>query len=213
MAEERRFVSRAGDKLDHALNTFDVDVAGMKCADFGCNVGGFTDCMLSRGAGSVVAIDTGRGALAWKLRQDPRVEVRERTNALHAEPPDDGVDLVTIDLAWTPQRLGVPAALRWLGHGGRIVSLIKPHYELTQDEKNLLQQGFLPHEHAPTILERVLGEMPGHGARVIDSTRSPLVGGKTARRKGVPGNLEFLALLEPLAGDSETAEKGGTNTA
>ncbi len=213
MAEERRFVSRAGDKLDHALNTFECDLHGLKCADFGCNVGGFTDCMLSRGANSVVSIDTGRGALAWKLRQDPRVEVRERTNALHADPPEDGVDLVTIDLAWTPQRLGVPAALRWLRTGGRIVSLIKPHYEWTAEEKGHLQQGFLPHEHAPIVLERVLGEMPEHGARVLATTPSPLVGGKTARRKGVPGNLEYLALLEPLSDVSESLEKGAYNPA
>ena len=197
MAEERRFVSRAGDKIDHALETFEVDVEGLRCADFGCNVGGFTDCMLSRGAASVIAIDTGRGALAWKLRQDPRVEVRERANALHADPPEGGVDLVTIDLAWTPQRLAIPAALEWLAPGGRIISLVKPHYELKSEEKDLLQQGFLPQEHAPVILERVLGDMPHLGAEVLESTTSPLVGGKTARRRGVPGNLEYLALLQP----------------
>ncbi|MFM8697247.1 MAG: SAM-dependent methyltransferase, partial [Phycisphaerales bacterium] len=78
------FVSRAGAKLAHALEAFKVDVAGLRCADFGCNVGGFTDCLLKAGAARVTAIDTGYGALAWTLRNDPRVEVRERTNALHA---------------------------------------------------------------------------------------------------------------------------------
>ena len=204
MAEERRFVSRAGDKIDHALDAFELDVSGLRCADFGCNVGGFTDCMLERGADSVIAIDTGRGALAWKLRQDPRVEVRERTNALHADPPEGGVDLVTIDLAWTPQRLAIPAALKWLAPGGRIVTLVKPHYELKTEEKGLLQQGFLPQEHAPIILEQVLKDMPSLGAEVLQSTTSPLVGGKTARRRGVPGNLEYLALLQSLQTPTET---------
>jgi 23S rRNA (cytidine1920-2'-O)/16S rRNA (cytidine1409-2'-O)-methyltransferase len=198
---ERRFASRAGLKLDHALEDFDLDVTGWRCADFGCNVGGFTDCLLQRGAASVLAVDTGRGALAWPLRQDPRVEVRERTNALHDTPPEDGVDLVVIDLAWTPQRLAVPAALRWLSPGGarRIATLVKPHYELKAEEKHLLDRGFLPQEHAPRVLECVLEDMPGLGASVLGSVRSPLVGGKSARRRGVPGNVEFVVLLEPLS--------------
>jgi 23S rRNA (cytidine1920-2'-O)/16S rRNA (cytidine1409-2'-O)-methyltransferase len=192
----QKFVSRAGAKLEHALEAFGLDVAGMRCADFGCNVGGFTDCLLQRGAARVVAIDTGYGALAWKLRQDPRVETRERTNALHAEPPAGGVDLVVVDLAWTPQRLAVPAALRWLRPGGRIVTLVKPHYELREDEKAWLDRGFLPHEHVPAVVSRVEAEMPALGARVAGSVQSPIVGGKTSRKAGVPGNVEWLVLLE-----------------
>jgi len=202
MKKDRQFVSRAGDKLLHAIEELSLDVSDLRCADFGCNVGGFTDCLLSRGATSVIAIDTGRGVLAWKLRQDERVETRERTNALHADPPEGGVDLVVIDLAWTPQRLALPAALTWLANGGRILTLIKPHYELTAEQKPLLDKGFLPHEHAHEVYQRVLQEMPTLGTRVIDSVQSPLVGGKTARRKGVPGNLEFLALLEPCLPDA-----------
>jgi 23S rRNA (cytidine1920-2'-O)/16S rRNA (cytidine1409-2'-O)-methyltransferase len=193
---EERFVSRAGAKLLHALEAFAIDVAGMRCADFGCNVGGFTDCMLQRGAAHVTAIDTGYGALAWKLRQDPRVEVRERTNALHADPPPGGVDLVVVDLAWTPQRLAVPAALRWLAPGGRIVTLVKPHYELREDEKPWLDRGFLPHERVPGVVARVEATMPSLGARVTGSAQSPLVGGKTSRKAGVPGNVEWLVALE-----------------
>src|SRR5690242_644761 len=102
-----RFVSRAGEKLDHALTTFKVDVKGWVCADFGANAGGFTDCLLSRCAAKVYAIDTGYGALEWKLRTDPRVVVMERTNAMHVELPEQ-VDLVTIDVAWTKQRLILP---------------------------------------------------------------------------------------------------------
>ena len=204
--EGRRFVGRAGLKLDHALDEFELDVAGLRCADFGCNVGGFTDCLLQRDAASVIAIDTGRGALAWKLRQDDRVEVRERTNALHDEPPSDGVDLVVVDLAWTPQRLAVPAALRWLapGGGGRIATLVKPHYELGEERKHLLDRGFLPQDLAPGVLEEVMASMPELGARVLGHVRSPLVGGKSARRKGVPGNLEFVVLLAPEPGVEES---------
>ena len=199
MSTERRFASRAGEKLDHALETLQVDVGGFRCADFGANVGGFTDCLLKRGAKHVVAIDTGRGVLLWSLRQDDRVEVHERTNALHAQPPTEKVDLVVIDLAWTPQRLAIPAALRWLGPTGKIITLIKPHYELLESEKSLLNKGFLPHEHAHIVQQRVMDAMPQYGAHVIDSTMSPLVGSKTARKRGVPGNLEFLALLEPVS--------------
>ncbi|MCH2143523.1 MAG: methyltransferase domain-containing protein [Phycisphaerales bacterium] len=192
---ERRFVSRAGDKLDHALETFELDVTGLNCADFGCNVGGFTDCLLSRGASHVTAIDTGYGVLAWKLRNDDRVTVRERTNALHAEP--EPVDLVVLDLAWTPQRLALPAARSWLKPGGRVVSLVKPHYELQGERKQLLNDGFLPPEHAEEVLEEVVNELSTLGFNTEATTRSPLVGGKSSRRKGVPGNVEFLALITP----------------
>ena len=195
MAEEA-FVSRAGAKLAHALEAFKLDATGLRCADFGCNVGGFTDCLLRRGAVRVTAIDTGYGALAWTLRNDARVEVRERTNALHAEPPAGGVDLVVVDLAWTPQRLAVPAALRWLAPGGRIVTLVKPHYELRDDEKAWLDRGFLPHERVPEVVARVEAGMPALGAAVLGSVQSPLVGGKTSRKKGVPGNIEWLMLLQ-----------------
>lgn len=115
-AEPRQFVSRAGLKLEHALREFEFDVAGLVCADFGCNVGGFTDCLLQRGARKVYAIDTGYNVLAYKLRVDERVVVMERTNALHvAKPQAAEIDLVVIDMAWTPQRHALPAAVRWLG--------------------------------------------------------------------------------------------------
>lgn len=215
------FVSRAGRKLDHALEHFRLDVTGLTCADFGCNVGGFTDCLLRRGAGRVYAIDTGYGTLAWSLRSDERVRVMERTNALHADPPDEAIDLITIDLAWTPQRHAVPAALKWLDHrpgssifsaaagSGRIVTLIKPHYELTEPEKSeLLVEGRLDPGEAERITRRVLDAMPALGAAVIDWTRSPITGGKSGRKRRKPaagpgrvgpGNIEFLALLRPAA--------------
>ncbi|MEC9156640.1 MAG: SAM-dependent methyltransferase [Planctomycetota bacterium] len=194
---ERPFVSRAGAKLDHALDAFGFEVSGLRCADFGCNVGGFTDCLLQRGARGVVAIDTGYGVLAWKLRNDDRVEVRERTNALHADPPDEPLDLVVIDLAWTPQRLALPAARGWLAGTGHVISLVKPHYELGEDRRHLLEEGFLPQELAPEVLGETLETMGELGFEVLGSTQSPLVGGKSSRKRGVPGNIEYLVLLKP----------------
>src|SRR5437016_12661481 len=116
------FVSRAGQKLDHALDAFRIDVAGLTCADLGCNVGGFADCLLQRGAAKVYAVDTGYGVLDWKLRNDPRVVVMERTNAMHVT-LSEPVDLVTVDVAWTKQRHILPAAARIMKQDGRVISL------------------------------------------------------------------------------------------
>ena len=100
--ERLPYVSRGGLKLEAALDAFQVDPTNRICADLGASTGGFTDCLLQRDAASVIAIDTGYGVLAWKLRSDDRVTVMERTNALHAPAPPEPVDLVVIDLAWTP---------------------------------------------------------------------------------------------------------------
>jgi 23S rRNA (cytidine1920-2'-O)/16S rRNA (cytidine1409-2'-O)-methyltransferase len=191
-----RFVSRAGAKLAHALDAFSISPAGWMCADFGCNVGGFTDCLLQRGAEHVHAIDTGYGALAWTLRNDPRVSVRERTNALHADPPAGGADLVVIDMAWTPLRLSVPAALRWLEArgdpgAGLVIALIKPHYEAQDAERAGMRKGALPPEAADRVIGRVLTELLSLGVEILGDARSPLTGGKT----GAGGNVEHLCAL------------------
>src|SRR3954470_8633327 len=114
------FVSRAGQKLDHAINEFHIDVTNLICADLGCSTGGFTDCLLQRGAKKVYAVDTGYGVLDWKLRKDPRVIVMERTNAMHVEIPEPA-DLVTIDVAWTKQWHILPAAKKILARDGEVV--------------------------------------------------------------------------------------------
>lgn len=193
------FVSRAGQKLDHALASFRLDVRGALCADLGCNVGGFTDCLLQRGAASVHAVDTAYGLLDWRLRNDPRVVVRERTNALHAAPPPGGVDLVVIDLGWTPQRHAIPAALRWLRDSPlderqpRIVSLIKPHYERPRPGRGREVEGGLADAEADLILAEALAAMPALGVTVLGMVESPVRGGKSSRHG--PGNREFIALL------------------
>jgi hypothetical protein len=126
---ENPYVSRGGLKLRRALDAFEsgefgldvsgLDVSGLWCADLGCSTGGFTDCLLQAGAARVYSVDTAYGELAWKVRTDERVVVMERTNAVHAEVPQEviergGVDLVVIDLGWTAQAKAIPAALRWV---------------------------------------------------------------------------------------------------
>ena len=188
--------SRAGLKLQHALDTFPVQVKDTICADFGCNIGGFTDVLLRAGARQVISIDTGYGTLAWRLRNDPRVVVRERTNALYADVVEGGVDIVVMDLAWTQQKLSVPVALKWLRAGGKIISLVKPHYEVEGAEKEWLKNGFLAHEYVPAVVARVREAMHNLGAKVLADTASPITGGKSSRRAGSPGNMEWLMLLE-----------------
>src|SRR5881394_1864438 len=131
------YASRAGQKLEHALEVFGVDVKDWICADLGSNVGGFVDCLLQRGAKKVYSIDTGYGVLEWKLRKDPRVVVMERTNAMHAVLPEK-VKLVTIDVAWTKQKNILPAARRMMLDDGIAIALIKPQYEA---DVSLLRKG------------------------------------------------------------------------
>lgn len=195
------YVSRGGLKLQAALDAFGVDVTGSCCADLGCNAGGFTDCLLQRGATRVFAVDTGYGALAWKLRQDPRVTVMERTNALHVDTSKfEGFEpcaFVVIDLGWTRQNKAIPAALAWLDKtnpAARIITLIKPHYEAdTQTLSRGRKGGILTDDDARVVAQRVIDELPALGVKVLDSIESPLRGGAG---KGKAGNIEFLALLE-----------------
>jgi 23S rRNA (cytidine1920-2'-O)/16S rRNA (cytidine1409-2'-O)-methyltransferase len=181
------FVSRAGQKLDHALTTFEINVTGRACADLGSNVGGFVDCLLQRGAAKVYAVDTGYGALDWKLRKDARVVVMERTNAMHVALPEV-VSLVTVDVAWTKQRLILPAARRLLTDDGDVVTLIKPHYEA---EPAMLRKGVLPEENLDAVVEKVKYDIGQTGFELRRTVRSPI--------KGTGGNVELLAWLRPVA--------------
>lgn len=196
----RRFVSRAGQKLDHALDAFALDVTGLCCADFGCNAGGFTDVLLQRGAARVFAIDTGYGALEWRLRKDPRVVVMERTNAMHVALPEP-VDLVVIDVAWTRQRNILPAARRVLRKGGAVVTLIKPHYEA---ESEKLVRGVLPEQAVDEVVQAVMHDIEACGLRAVQTVRSPILGAK--------GNVEILALLKPAAQASRAGDPPATGT-
>lgn len=176
-----RYVSRSGEKLAFALDAFRLDPHGRVCADLGCNVGGFTDCLLQRGATRVYAVDTGYGALAWKLRKDPRVVAMERTNALHVVLPER-VQLVVIDVAWTRQHLILPVACGLAETGGRVVTLIKPHYEA---EAPQLRGGVLPEENAESVLDTVRERLAEARIELRGMVESPIRGRK--------GNREFLA--------------------
>lgn len=176
-------VSRAAQKLVHALVTFNIDVTDWICADAGCSAGGFVDVLLKRGAKRVYAIDTAYGVLEWRLRNDPRVVVMERTNALHAELPER-VSLVTIDVGWTRQKHILPAAIRFLDERGLIVTLIKPQYEA---DPAWLRRGVLCPQRLDDVLQRVRADIAGLGLEVAGLTRSPV--------KGAGGNIEMLALL------------------
>jgi 23S rRNA (cytidine1920-2'-O)/16S rRNA (cytidine1409-2'-O)-methyltransferase len=129
---ERRYVSRGGLKLEHALDELGIDVRGRSCLDVGASTGGFTDCLLRRGAARVVALDVGYGQLDWTLRNDPRVEVLERTNARHLEAArlPYAADLATIDVSFISLAKLLPAVAACIAEGGEIVALVKPQFEL-----------------------------------------------------------------------------------
>ncbi|MFN0069151.1 MAG: TlyA family RNA methyltransferase [Limisphaerales bacterium] len=189
-----KFVSRGGHKLEHAVDHFRLDVTGRRALDVGASTGGFTDCLLQRGAAHVTAVDVGRGLLAWKLRQDPRVDCLEGVNARHLSPasfgPDWGpFDLAVADCSFISLRIVLPAVAPLVRRGGRIVALIKPQFEAGRAEADL-GHGVItdPAVHARVLaeLEAFAGTLPGW--RWGGVAESPL--------RGPAGNVEFLALLE-----------------
>ena len=180
----KRYVGRGGLKLEFALRRFGVPVRGVVAADLGCAVGGFVDCLLQHGSRRVYAVDTGYGQLAWKLRCEDRVVVTERTNALHVELPE-AVDLVTVDVAWTRQRLILPKAVS-LGKAGAVVlSLLKPQYEAAPDER---VRGVVKEEAVERIVRGVVDELAARGVAVARCERSPI--------RGAGGNPEFFLRVE-----------------
>lgn len=177
-----RFVSRGGDKLQAALDQFKINVSGKIILDIGSSTGGFVDCLLQNGASRVYSVDTAYGELAWKLRQDPRVVVMERSNILQLKKLPEKVDLVTIDAGWTKLELIIPIVTRFLKPGGQIVALLKPHY---QAEKKELKGGVLSEDQS----EKVKAETLTHLRGVVAEMDSPILGGA--------GNREYLLLLQP----------------
>jgi len=182
-----RFVSRGGDKLAAALDHFAseslLDMAGLICADLGSHVGGFVDCLLQHGASKVYSVDTSYGTLAWKFRKDQRVVVLERTNAMHVSLPEP-VNLVTIDVGWTPQAKILPNAATLLTPGGWVITLIKPHYEAPKD---ILEAGVLPDSAYDAVVPRTLSAITQMGWTVEGQIESPI--------RGHGGNRELLVLL------------------
>ena len=134
LAATDKFVSRGGHKLEHALETFGVEAAGLRAIDLGASTGGFTDCLLQHGAAMVAAVDVGQGQLAWALRNDERVHVMERTNARHLTPasfpqPFEPFDLAVVDCSFISLRQILPATVDLLPPGGQVVMLVKPQFE------------------------------------------------------------------------------------
>jgi 23S rRNA (cytidine1920-2'-O)/16S rRNA (cytidine1409-2'-O)-methyltransferase len=184
--ERPRYVSRGGFKLEHALARFLVDVADRIAADVGASTGGFTDCLLQHGARKVYAIDVGYGELAWSLRQDPRVEVLERTNIRHLGSLPEPIDLATVDVSFISLALVLPRVGDLLGPGGEIVALIKPQFEAAREK---VEKGGVvrdPQVHR-VVLETVVGGAVGLGLRVRGLTAAPL--------RGPAGNVEFFSYL------------------
>lgn len=206
-----RFVSRGGEKLDAALEAFSLDVNGLVCADVGASTGGFTDCLLQRGAAKVYAMDVGKGILHWKLRNDPRVVVMEETNARYVESLSEPVSLVTVDASFISLKILLPVIRKWFAvfslssfpnKGKRkeersdIVALIKPQFEAGRRDVSR-GDGVIrdPGIHRQVLLD-VLGFAQQEGFHVRGLIKSPLLGPK--------GNAEFLAWL-----NQAEAEGGG----
>ncbi|MFN3336116.1 MAG: TlyA family RNA methyltransferase [Thermomicrobium sp.] len=186
LTQEPRYVSRGGEKLEFALRKFALDVNGLVCADFGASTGGFTDVLLQHGARRVYAIDVGYGQLHYRLRQDPRVVVMERTNVRYLESLPEPIDLVTIDVSFISLRLVLPAARRVLRPGGQIIALVKPQFEAG---KGKVGKGGIVRDPAVhrEVLERVIATALELGFSVEGLVRSPI--------RGAEGNIEFLLLL------------------
>jgi 23S rRNA (cytidine1920-2'-O)/16S rRNA (cytidine1409-2'-O)-methyltransferase len=184
-----RYVGRGGLKLEAALREFHLEVTGLVCLDVGASTGGFTDCLLQHGARRVVALDVGHNQLDWRLRCDPRVEAREGVNARYLKPEDfaEKFDLAVMDVSFISATKVMPAIVPLLTEEARLVTLIKPQFEVGRGE---VGRGGIVSDSAKhaRVIEEVNQQAEKLGLRVCGVIRSPIRGGD--------GNLEFLALYE-----------------
>ena len=193
VAAPEKFVSRGGHKLEHALAHFHLDVAGLTAFDLGASTGGFTDCLLQRGAARVFAVDVGQGQLAWKLRSDPRVVVREKTNARFLKPEHfpAPADLLVVDCSFISLTKILPPAVPLLKPDGKIVALIKPQFEAGKAEadkgRGVITDAAI-HDRVLAELQEFVAAQAGLCWRGV--VESPLL--------GPAGNKEFLALIEKV---------------
>ena len=186
LGDPPRFVSRGGEKLDAALDGFTVAVEGRRALDAGSSTGGFTDCLLQRGCASVIAVDVGRGQLHPRMREDPRVTVRERTDIRTIDLEDLGgpVDLVVGDLSFISLRTVLDALLALVRPGGDLVLLVKPQFEVGRAEASRGKGVIRDPEVRAAALADVRDALTGRGAVIMGEMTSPLKGGA--------GNVEFL---------------------
>jgi len=184
-----RYVGRGGLKLEAALREFQLDVTGSVCLDVGASTGGFTDCLLQHGAAQVVAVDVGHNQIDWRLRQDPRVEVREGVNARFLKPEDFAAkfDLVVVDVSFISLTKVLPALAPLRNQSGSLVTLIKPQFEVGRGEVG--SGGIVrdSQKHA-RVIDEVTNAAVSLGLTPVRVIESPI--------RGAEGNLEFLALFQ-----------------
>lgn len=191
------FVSRGGEKLQAALTAFNLEnLAGFTCVDVGASTGGFTDCLLQHGAERVYTVDVGYGILHWKIRNDPRVVVMERTNARYIESFPEEINLVTIDASFISLSILLPAVKKWIKPGNEVLTLIKPQFEVGRAEaaktEGVIRDALLHQK----VIRQTIKEAGRDGFFIKALIRSPLLGPK--------GNTEFLALWSlNLCGNDE----------
>jgi 23S rRNA (cytidine1920-2'-O)/16S rRNA (cytidine1409-2'-O)-methyltransferase len=193
IAQQPKFVGRGGLKLESALEHFAIDVRGAVALDIGASTGGFTDCLLQRGAAKVYAIDVGHGQLAWKIRNDPRVVVREKLNARfvgHADVPEP-IDICVIDVSFISLTLVLPNAFALLSANGVLLALIKPQFELQ------------PHEIGPggIVTDAQLHEKASGKVRsFIANGGHEIIGLAPSALRGTDGNQEFFICSRKQSG-------------
>ncbi|MFO0706815.1 MAG: TlyA family RNA methyltransferase [Nitrospira sp.] len=199
-----RYVSRGGDKLAAALEAGAVAVDGFVCLDVGCSTGGFTDCLLQRGARRIYAIDVGYGQFDWKLRQDPRVVLFERTNIRYVDRSliPEPVDLVVIDVSFISLTMVLPPIIQFLKPGARVIALVKPQFEVG---KGQVGRGGIVREESQrqSVLQRVMVCGAELGLTTTITMDAPI--------KGKKGNLEMLAILEYSHPIRDMKEAGSVN--
>ncbi len=184
LKRRKRFVSRGGEKLDHALSHFGIRVKGLVCLDAGCSTGGFSDCLLQRGARLVYAVDVGYGQLAWELRNDPRVSVRERTNIrkLRSDDLDPRPGFLCADLSFVSLRSMLAQCLSLVSGDWSMVLLVKPQFELSRE--HLLKGVVVDPEARASAVAAVRARAEELGMRYSGSVESPI--------RGADGNREYL---------------------
>jgi 23S rRNA (cytidine1920-2'-O)/16S rRNA (cytidine1409-2'-O)-methyltransferase len=184
-----RYVSRGGSKLEAALDWFGVDPSGLRAIDAGSSTGGFTDCLLQRGAVRVVAVDAGRNQLHERLRADDRVEVHEQTNIRYVTPDEVGgpAPLVVVDLSFISLRTVLGPLLALLAPGGRLVALVKPQFEAGRREASKGRGVISDPAVWRRVLDEIRSDVVSHGAAMMGVMLSPIT--------GADGNVEFLVLL------------------
>ncbi|MEW6247976.1 MAG: TlyA family RNA methyltransferase [Nitrospirota bacterium] len=189
------FVSRGGDKLAAALDAFQIDPRGLIALDVGCSTGGFTDCLLQRGAKRVYAVDVGYGQLDWRLRQDPRVVVLERHNIRYLSPSlvPDPIDLAVVDVSFISLTLVLPCVVRFLANEASVVALVKPQFEVGRGQ---VGRGGIVRDDGRrrAVADKIVALAEGLGLALLGTLDSPVLGQK--------GNREILLGLKRRAGRS-----------